>query len=49
MWMALPPRYRARLGEHGASHMGGTAPLTSAQSWVDGGFACSVEVSMGPV
>jgi len=41
--MDLPPRPRACLGEHRASHTGGTALLTSAQSWVDVGFACSAE------
>ena len=41
--MALPPHFRARSGEHVAFYTGGTALLTSAQFWVDVGFAYSAE------
>jgi len=32
-WMALPPRSRAQFHEHDMSHMAGTAPPGSTQSW----------------
>ena len=47
VWMALPLRSNAPLGERGASHRGGTALLTSTRPWVDVGFARSMEVVNG--